>query len=90
MSDNLDLHELQEEKRVRISAMWGGLVAAGLAICFVVVTAMWFDGKLPAAFGVATAPSNPAANESTTAPAAPAPAGTVGQSPATTPAQRSQ
>jgi len=77
MSDNLDLHELQEEKRVRVSAMWGGMVAAGLAICFVVVTAMWFDGKLPTAFGVATVPSNPSVGDSTTAP--PPPSGTVGQ-----------
>ena len=78
MSDQTDLRELQEEKRVRVSAMAGGIVAAAVAICFAVLTAMWYDGWFTAEFGQATAPSNPAANVSE-APATPT--GTVGQAP---------
>jgi len=83
MSDKMDLQELQEEKRVRVSAMSAGIVVAALAICFVVLTAMWYDGKFSSEFGVATAPSNPAAGGSTPAPADPS--GTVGQAPQTPP-----
>jgi len=80
MSDNLDLHELQEEKRVRVSAMSAGLVVAVLAICFVALTAMWYDGKFSGEFGVATVPSNPSVGDSTTA-AAPPSGSTIGQAP---------
>jgi hypothetical protein len=79
MSDNVDLHELQEAKRVRVSAMSAGIVVAVLAICFVVLTAMWYDGKFSSALGVATAPSNPSVGDSTAA--STPPSGTVGQAP---------
>ena len=79
MPDNVDLQELQEEKRVRVSAMSAGIVVAILAICFVVLTAMWYDGWFGSELGVATAPSNPSVGDSSTAPAAPS--GTVGQAP---------
>jgi hypothetical protein len=86
LQDNIDLQELQGEKRVRVSAMSAGIVVAVLAICFVVLTAMWYDGKFSNQLSVATAPSNPSVGDSTTAPTPPA--GTVGQAPA--PAQGSK
>ena len=83
MSDNTNLQELQEEKRVRVSAMSAGIVVAVLAICFVVLTAMWYDGWFGSELGVATAPSNPAVGDSSTPGAAPP--STVGQAPQTPP-----
>jgi hypothetical protein len=79
MPDNMDLQELQDEKRVRVSAMSAGIVVAVLAICFVVLTAMWYDGKFSSELGIATAPSNPSVGDSTAAPTPPS--GTVGQAP---------
>ncbi len=74
MPDNMDL---QHEKNVRVNAMMGGLIAAVVALCLIVGTAMWYDGWFSDEFGVAVAPSNPAAAESTAA----SPSGTVGQTP---------
>jgi hypothetical protein len=85
MQNNQDLQqELRDEKGVRASAMAGGIVAAVVAVFFIIGVAMWYDGWFSEELGVAVAPSNPAAGDSAAAPAArAAPSGTVGQTPQT-------